>query len=112
MFHSFDHVIKADGRKVIKTPIQSPKCNAFSERFVREARETLNKMIPLGERHFRHILKSIEVHHNNERPHQGIGNVIPLPYDYPNSPAEDKQIQYRASLGGLLKHYYAEKKAA
>ena len=86
--------------------------NAFAERFVREARETLDNMILLGERHFRHALKCIEHHHNNERPHQGIDNVIPLSFDYPDKPVSPKRIRCKSSLGGLLNHYYIDKKAA
>lgn len=74
-FSGFDFILKAQGIKIVKTPPKAPMCNAFAERFVREARQTLNQIIPLGQWHFRHALKSIEQHHNNERPHQGIGNL-------------------------------------
>jgi hypothetical protein len=56
------------------------------------------------------VLKAIEEHHNKERPHQGIGNRIPLGFDYPEKPAEVAQVGCKSSLGGLLNHYY--KKAA
>jgi hypothetical protein len=84
--------------------------NAYAERFVREARETLNKIIPLGQRHFRHVLKCIENHHNKERPHQGIGNRIPLGFNYHRTSANPSQVVCKSSLGGLLNHYF--KKAA
>ena len=87
-------------------------CNAFAERFVREARETLNNIIPLGEHHFRHVLRCIERHHNRERPHQGIGNVIPLHFVYSEEPADPKSVHCRSSLGGLMNHYYIDKKVA
>ena len=101
-FIPFDHVIRTDGIKVIKTPIQSPQCNSYAERFVLESRETLNKMIPLGEHHFRHILKCIETHHNRERPHQGLCNRL-------IEDAGEKAcggIQCRERLGGMLRYYY------
>ena len=63
-FLPFDFVIKSEGIQIVKTPPQTPMCNAYAERFVREARETLNNIIPLGERHFRHMLKYIARHHN------------------------------------------------
>jgi hypothetical protein len=87
-------------------------CNCFAERFVREARETLRNIIPLGENHFRHVLKCIETHHNKERPHQGIDNLIPLGFDYPKKPAMSEEVCRTSSLGGLLNHYYIEKEAA
>jgi hypothetical protein len=81
-------------------------CNAFAERFVREARQTLDHIIPLGRRHFRHVLKCIENHHNKERPHQGIDNRIPLGFAYPQSPAMPDQVGCKQTLAGLLNHYY------
>ncbi len=111
-FLPFDFVVKSEGIKIVKIPPQAPMCNAFAERFVREARETLNNIIPLGENHFRHVLRCIELHHNRERPHQGIGNVIPLHFVYPEEPADSKSVHCRSSLGGLMNHYYIDKKAA
>jgi len=87
-------------------------CNAYAERFVREARETLYNMILMGGRHFHHVLKSIERHHNMERPHQGIGNVVPLDFNYSEKPACPEDVRCKSSLGGLLNHYYIDKKAA
>jgi transposase InsO family protein len=109
-FTGFDLVLKAQGIKIVKTPPKAPMCNAHAERFVREARETLNKIIPLGQHHFHHVLKCIENHHNKERPHQGIGNRIPLGFNYPKTSAEPYQVGCKSSLGGLLNHYL--KKAA
>jgi transposase InsO family protein len=70
--------LRAEGVKVIKTPSQSPMCNAYAERFVRESRETLDNLILLGEQHFHYVLRQIEHHHNRRKPHQGLGNVVPL----------------------------------
>ncbi|MBN2258364.1 MAG: transposase [Anaerolineaceae bacterium] len=111
-FLPLDTILQTDGIKVVKTPPHAPQCNAFAERFVREARETLDQIIPLGEGHFRHVLKCIENHHNTERPHQGIGNRVPLPYNYPDAPTPPDLIRCKASLGGLLNHYYVDTKAA
>ncbi len=86
-------------------------CNAYAERFVREARETLDNIIPLGERHFGHVLKCIEKHHNFQRPHQGIDNVIPLDFEYPKEPAAIEDVRCESLLGGLLNHYHVKKAA-
>jgi putative transposase len=109
-FAGFDCIVKAQGIKIVKTPPMAPMCNAFAERFVREARQTLNQIIALGPGHFRHALRCIEQHHNKQRPHQGIGNQIPLGFDYPETPANVIEVDCKSSLGGLLNHYY--KKAA
>jgi len=107
-----DRVLKSEEIEVVKIPPQSPNCNPHAERFVRECRETLNNLIPLGQRAFFRHLKAIEQHHNTERPHQGIGNVIPLSYDYPDHPAKLENIRCKSRIGGLLKHYYIDEKAA
>ncbi|MDZ4798058.1 MAG: hypothetical protein SGI92_07845 [Bryobacteraceae bacterium] len=45
-------------------------------------------------------------HFNEERPHQGEGN-LPLTGDW-SAPPDEGAIQCRARLGGLLKHYYRQ----
>jgi len=59
-----------------------------------------------------HVLKCIEQHHINERPRQGICNVIPLSFAYPEKQAAPEKIRCKSSLGGLLNHYYIDKEAA
>ena len=111
-FRPLDEVLRSTGIKVIKTPPQSPMCNAYAERFVRETRETLDNLILLGEQHFRHVLRQIEHHHNRQRPHQGLDNVVPLGFEYPDHPAPLGAVRCDAGLGGLLNHYCAERVAA
>jgi transposase len=85
-------------------------CNAFAERWVRSVQsEVLSKLILFGERSLRHALHHYTVRFHAERPHQGIGNVIPFPS---GPPANDDEalIQCHERLGGLLKYY--ERKAA
>jgi hypothetical protein len=86
--------------------------NAFAERFVREARETLDRMILFGHRHLMHVLKKVECYHNFQRPHQGINNKIPCGYGPPENPALPNEVRCEEVLGGLLKHYYSDRKAA
>ena len=111
-FYALDWVLKAEDIKIVKTPPRMPLGNAFSERFVKEARETLDNIILFGEGHLNHVLKKIERYHNKYRPHQGIENTIPLKFDYPLKPVHIKNIQCEETLGGLLNHYYEDKKAA
>jgi hypothetical protein len=47
-----------------QTPFQAPNANAYAERFVRSIkRECLDRMVPLGERHFRRALKEFVDHY-------------------------------------------------
>jgi putative transposase len=111
-FCPLDEVLPSTGIKVIKTPPQSPMCNAYAERFVRETRETLDSLILLGGAHFHHVRKRIEHHHIRQRPHQGLGNLVPIGCDSPAEPANPESVRCEASLGGLLNQYYVEKDAA
>jgi hypothetical protein len=47
------------GVHVVLTPFQAPNGNAHAERFVRSIKyECLDRMVPLGERHFRRPLEN------------------------------------------------------
>jgi hypothetical protein len=78
-------------------------------RYVREIRETLDQLILLGQGHLGHALAAIQRHHNDQRPHQGIGNVIPVGFGYPDEPVPQDEIQCESALGGLLNHYSLSK---
>ena len=110
-FKPFDFIIKTEDIKVVKTPKQSPWCNGYAERFVREARVTLNDLILVGEQQLHVVMKKIERHHNLHRPHPGLNNKVPLDFEYPEQPASPEHIQCHSELGGLLNSYYVEKAA-
>jgi putative transposase len=110
-FAALDGVLKTEALQILKTPPHTPLCNAYAERHVREIRETLDNLILLGESHLRRVLSTIEEHHNTRRPHQGLGNVIPLDFDYPAEPALPTQVQSEEALGGLLNHYWLKQAA-
>ena len=63
-FTSMDKVLESANVDIVKTPSHTPVCNAFAERFVREARETLDNLVIFGIPFFRHVLRNIEKHHN------------------------------------------------
>jgi len=99
----FRRILKAAGVVCKKLPPRYPNLNAFAERFVKSIKhECLNKMIFFGEKQLRYAVGQYIEHYNEERPHQGIGNVL-------ITPAEDShivgKIHCRERLGGTLKHY-------
>jgi transposase InsO family protein len=56
------------GVRVVRTPAQAPNANAHAERFVRSIKtECLDRIIPLGERHFRGALREFIAHYHDER---------------------------------------------
>ncbi len=102
---AFQDLIDDAGVTRVLLPPRSPNLNAFAERWVRSVKsEALSKLILFGERSLRHALKEYTTHFHEERPHQGIGNVIPFPA---GRSANDREgpIACHERLGGLLKYY-------
>ena len=65
------------GIRVVQTPFQAPNANAYAERFVRSINEEcLDRLIPIGERHFRRAVQEFVAHYRGERNHQGLENAL------------------------------------
>jgi putative transposase len=91
------------GLQVVQTPLVAPNANAYAERFVRSIKEEcLDRMIPLGERHFRRALTEFVYHYHHERNHQGLGNDLIHRVDRRRT---EGRIRRRPRLGGLLNFY-------
>jgi len=79
---SFDEVFTSEGIRVIKTPVRSPRANAYAERWVRTVRtECLDWILVLGRRHLHGILHEYVRHYNQHRPHRGLDLGVPVPSD-------------------------------
>ena len=86
--------------RVVVTPERAPNANAYAERFVRSIKEEcLDRMIPIGERHFRHAVAEYVEHYHQERNHQGLDNRL-----IAGTPVIDmtSRVRRRPRLGGLL----------
>ena len=90
------------GLRLVHTPFHAPNANAYAERFVRSIKEEcLDRMIPLGERHFRRAVHEFVAHYHRERNHQRLGNPL-----IDGAPVRRQgRIRRRARLGGLLNYY-------
>ncbi len=100
---SFDTVFAAERVEVVRTPYRTPTANAYAERWVRSAREEcLDHMRIVNEAHLRHVLAAYVAHHNQARPHQGIRQQVPIPFD---QRARHGPVQRRDVLGGLIHEY-------
>jgi putative transposase len=89
--------------RVVQTPFQAPNANADAERFVRSiTEECLDRLIPLGEAHFRQAVREFAAHDHEERNHQGLENSL-IERD---SMARSGRVRRRAWLGGLLNYYW------
>jgi putative transposase len=95
--------LSESGIRVVQTPYQAPNANAYAERFVRSIKEEcLDRMIPMGERHFRGTIAEYVEHYHRERNHQGLDNA--LIEASPHRPT-GQRIRRRPRLGGLLNYY-------
>jgi len=118
-----DDELKSFGLKVLRTPVQAPKANAFCERLIGTVRrECLDYVIPLSEKHLRKTLREWVTHYNQGRPHSALGPGIPadakerLSQLRPNTRRHqlpsDSHITTREILGGLHHEYELERTAA
>ncbi len=102
---SFDEVFASEEIRVIKTPVRSPRANAYAERWVRTVRsECLDHLLILGERHLEAVLRDYVAHYNAQRPHRGIHLGVPSGSAEPVAPSLD--VRRRDVLGGLIHEYY------
>jgi len=101
----FDDVFRSKGMRVIHIPYQAPNANAFAERWVRTVREEcLDHILILNDAHLRRVLHEyVEDYYNVARPHQGIGQGVPMPR---GQPVGRGAVQKRKVLGGIINDYY------
>lgn len=106
---SFDEVFRTEGVRTIKTPIRSPRANAFAERFVGTVRrECLDLTLILGRRHLEQILTEYLVHYNEHRPHRALDQRAPQRQGLMPASIHDpdpKRIRRMEILGGLIHEY-------
>jgi putative transposase len=118
-----DNELKSFGLKVLRTPVQAPKANAFCERLIGTVRrECLDYVIPLSEKHLRKTLREWATHYNQGRPHSALGPGIPAgtkerlwrptPHPRRHELPADSRITTREILGGLHHEYELERTAA
>ena len=101
----FDAAFVADGVRVVKTPVRTPRANAYAERWVRSVRaECLDWVLVWNRRHLERVLSAYVDHYNRARPHRGIDLEIPAAPDkvLPRTgPIERVDV-----LGGLIHEYH------
>ncbi|MFT5106944.1 MAG: putative transposase [Verrucomicrobiales bacterium] len=66
----FTEILKSSGVTPFKLPPRSPNLNAYAERFVRSIKdECLSRVLVLGERHLRLLVRDYVEHYHRERNH-------------------------------------------
>jgi transposase InsO family protein len=91
------------GIQVVLIPERAPNANAYAERFVRSIKEEcLDRLVPIGERHFRRAVAEYVEHYHGERNHQGLDNRL---ISGPPGIQMTRRVRRRPRLGGLLNLY-------
>jgi len=104
---SFLAIIDSAHVKTLRLRARSPNLNAYSERWVRSAKEEcLSKLILFGERSLRRAMSEYVAHYHAERNHQGKSNVLLFP-QVTNTRC-DKAVECRERLGGLQRYYHRD----
>jgi transposase InsO family protein len=102
---AFDGVFTGNGTKLIRTPVRSPRANAYAERFVGTLRrECLDHVLVFGERHLRSVLADYVRHYNGHRPHQGRQQEPPQRQPS-HTTGIAARIERRQVLNGLISEY-------
>jgi putative transposase len=105
---SFGEVFTAKGVRIVRTPTQAPRANAFAERWIRSARrECLDHILVHSERHLLHTLGEYVTHYNGHRPHQARQQLPPT-VDTAPPPITDlaaARVRRRTILNGLISEY-------
>jgi transposase InsO family protein len=104
---AFDEVFRAEGTRVIRTPVRAPRA-AHAERWVRTVRaECLDHMLILSRRHLDSVLTEYVKHYNTAKPHRSLGLTTPEPRP-PALPRESvPALECKERFGGLIHEYEA-----
>ncbi|WNE95553.1 integrase core domain-containing protein [Streptomyces luomodiensis] len=104
--NKFTAAFADNGTAVIPTPPQSPRSNAFAERWIRTARaECTDRLLITGERHLCTVLTTYAEHYNAGRAHRSLD--LRAPDDDPNIiPLPAATVRRTQILGGLLNEYH------
>jgi putative transposase len=104
---AFDEIFRAEGIRVIRTPVQAPNANAVAERWVRTVRaDRLDRILILGHRHLEHLPRIYRRHYNEHRPHRAL-QLLPPNGRNPTPLTAPPDLRRRDLVGGLIHEYEA-----
>ncbi|MBO3752829.1 integrase core domain-containing protein [Streptosporangiaceae bacterium NEAU-GS5] len=99
---AFDQVFLSQDCRIIRTPVRAPRANAICERWIGSARrECLDRLLILGERHCRAVLRAYVDHYNRGRPHRSLDYSPPTPANGLVDLTKHR-IERRPILGGII----------
>jgi putative transposase len=104
---SFDEVFTSEGLRIIRTPVRAPRADACAERWVRTVRrECLDRLLLIGRRHTKCVLRTYVRHYNEQRPHRGIDLAVPVATHFSGAPVPSAHVKRQDILGGLIHEYH------
>jgi putative transposase len=104
----FDRGFRSEGLRVIRTPVQAPRANAFAERWVGTLRrECLDWILVVHHHQLEAVLREYVTHYNAHRPHRALGLRAPeaAPTPLAAARASPDRVRRRDRLGGLIREY-------
>jgi transposase InsO family protein len=106
----FDEVFRSEAMRVVRTPVRSPRANAFAERFVGTVRrECLDRLLIFHQRQLESVLGEFVSHYNSHRPHRALAQQAPLESERtpPRLIKHPDATQARRTtvVGGLIHEY-------
>ena len=77
---AFDEVVRTEGFKILRTPVQTPVANSLAERWIGSIRlELLDRTSIWNRRQLERLVDDYIAHHNKHRPHQSLDQRPPAP---------------------------------
>ena len=103
----FDTVLRSEGMRVIRTPIQAPNANAYAERVIETIRaECLDWTLIQGRRHLDRTLRIYAEHYNRGRPHRALALAPPIAAAGEPIQVSPHDVRRQDLLGGLIHEYH------
>lgn len=104
---SFDAVLADASLRILKSPPQAPRANAYTERWMGTARrECTGRLLITGRRHLTTVLNQYVEHYNTHRPHQSLDQQPPQPRQAQAPAPTGSTIRRQPILGGLINEYH------
>ena len=104
---TFHNLADGAGVEVLRTPFRAPRANATCERYLGSLRrECLDHLLILTEDHLRRAVIEYVRYHNECRPHQGLGQAIPMDVGTTRASPDSGKVVAAPILGGLHHDYH------
>ena len=105
---AFDEIFRAEGIKILKTPVRTPVANAFAERWISTLRrELLDRTLIWNQAQLERIVVDYIDHYNEHRPHRSLDQRPPSRAGTTQirSPEDYVPVRRSSRCDGLIHEY-------